>query len=185
MNARENKERNCGTTSLCRKYSIAYQVFHVLVEQILRSGQTKRLKWDLHLLGPLTSPQPGCCSKTKKQPLCFMQITRQFFYCRNSLSYHCQFTQFTQLPSCCCASGKIDEREGVFTFPFLLLCQLLYLMKTTCQPNKVPGLRIHSNLTTMSLFIISKRAEKQNMPEFQPAPTLVKLLREGVTSLLE
>ena len=38
------KEWNCGTTSLCRKYSIAYQVFHFLVEEILRPGQAKRIE---------------------------------------------------------------------------------------------------------------------------------------------
>ena len=63
---------------ICRKYSNAYQVFLVLVEKILRPGQQKRIEWDLHLLGLMTSPQPGCCFKRKKRLSCFMQIIGQF-----------------------------------------------------------------------------------------------------------
>ena len=38
------KEWNYGTTSLCRKYSNAYQVFHVLIKQLLRPGKAQMIE---------------------------------------------------------------------------------------------------------------------------------------------
>ena len=70
------KQWNYGTTSLCRKYSNGYQVFHVLVEQILRPGRAQKIEMGSATAGSHDITTAWLLSQNKERPICFIQIVR-------------------------------------------------------------------------------------------------------------